>query len=1126
MSVIGLHGAGHGRVALAPCLAARVLAALSGASASARATGSVDALAALPAPAQAAISRVLGRDQHAYRVSTANGAPSFSNDAQSLNARFERFGVEVRSGATRLNLSLRAIGYGKRLASVAAATPTAQANRVSYRRGLLTEWYLNGPLGLEQGFTLHRPPQRGSGPLTLELGLSGATPRLQGRTGLSFEGSSLRYQGLYAADARGSRLPAWLELNGRTLLVRVSDGQARYPLTIDPFVQQAKLIASEAENDQFGMSLAVGGNTVVVGAPFADVGGNSDQGAAYVFVKPGGGWANGTQTARLTASDGAGFDQFGNSVAVSGDTVVAGAPFADPGVSNKGAAYVFVKPVAGWASGTQTAKLTASDGAVDDRMGHSVAVDADTVVAGALNAGAGDQGAAYVFVKPGANWTSGTQIAKLTASDGASLDNLGSSVAISADTVAAGAPGANPGTLNNRGAVYVFVKPVGSWTSGAQTAKLTASDGLAGDILGSSVGIAADTVVAGAPFADPGASNQGAAYVFVRPGITWLSGSQTAKLTASDGAVDDQLGTSVAISGDVIAAGALAADGKGAGYVFVKSGGAWVNAPQTAKLTASDGVADDQLGTSVAISGDTVVAGAPSTTVGGNGFQGAVYVFVKPAGTWADATHVAKLLSGGGVGDSLGSSIAVSGDIVVAGAPQADVATNGDQGAVYVFVKPVTGWAKSIQAARLTASDGAPDDGLGESVAVSGDTVAAGAPGADGSDSDQGAIYVFVKPGGAWSSTTETAKLTASDGVAFDKLGFSVAMSPTTVAGGAPGADAGVGDEGAVYVFVKPVGSWANAPETAKLTTSDGAELDQFGYSVAVSGDTVIGGAPFADIGGNPGQGAAYVFVKPVGSWASTTEDGKLTASDGAASGQLGHSVGVSGDTAVAGAPGADLKGVAYVFVKPSGGWATDIQTAKLTAADGATSDQLGYSVAVDGSTIVAGAPNDAVGSNGFQGSAYVFVKVGSVWVSTAQTEKLIASDGATGDQLGFSVAVSGSTVVAGAPVASSVGAAYVFAASLPTAVRLISFVARRTAAGVVLRWRTATELGAAGFNLYREQAGKSVRLNRALLHAGAHHGAPHRFVDRTAHQRGSFRYRLQWVGLDGTRRWLGAARA
>ena len=267
----------------------------------------------------------------------------------------------------------------KLLPVASAGPPTATKNRVEYRRGALTEWYVNGPLGLEQGFTLAAPPaKRDIDPLTLALTLSG-TLRASlepGATDLELapagQPASLRYRGLAASDATGRALRAWLVLDGTTLLVRVDDAAARYPLTIDPFIEQAKLTASDgAAGDRFHVSAAVSGDTVVVGASGDDVGANADQGSAYVFVKPGAGWVSGTETAKLTASDGAAFDRFGSSVAVSGDTIVVGASGDDVGANaDQGSAYVFVKPGAGWVSGTETAKLTASDGAAARRVRH------------------------------------------------------------------------------------------------------------------------------------------------------------------------------------------------------------------------------------------------------------------------------------------------------------------------------------------------------------------------------------------------------------------------------------------------------------------------------------------------------------------------------------------------------------------------------------------------------------------------------------------------------------------------------------------------------------------------------------------------------------------------------------
>jgi hypothetical protein len=267
-------------------------------------------------------------------------------------------------------------------------------------------------------------------------------------------------------------------------------------------------------------------------------------------------------------------------------------------------------------------------------------------------------------------------------------------------------------------------------------------------------------------------------------------------------------------------------------------------------------------------------------------------------------------------------------------------------------------------------------------------------------------------------------------------------------------------------VFVKPGSGWTTTSTfTAKLTASDGAALDEFGTSVAVSGDTVVVGAPFDRIGGNKDQGSAYVFVKPGSGWTTTsTFTAKLTASDGAGGDRFGSSVAVSGDTVVVGAPRADIgvpadnRGAAYVFVKPSGGWSNMTETAKLTASDGAVDDQFGYSVAISGDTVVVGAPLAEIGSNTNQGAAYVFVKPSAGWSDMTETAKLTASDGAADDYFGFSVAISGDTVVVGAPRDdiggnTNQGSAYVFGSGAPLAapVPVASPAGLMAAAGALL---------------------------------------------------------------------------
>jgi hypothetical protein len=482
------------------------------------------------------------------------------------------------------------------------------------------------------------------------------------------------------------------------------------PLTTDPIAQQAYLKASNPRtNDWFGFSVAVSGDTVVVGAHQEDsnatgvnaplTGGTGTQsdnsarsaGAAYVFVRNGTGW---TQQAYLKASNTGEDDDFGISVAVSGDTVVVGAyredsnatgingNGADNSAGDAGAAYVFVRSGTTW---TQQAYLKASNTGTNDWFGLSVAVSGDTVVVGAyleasnatgVNGNEADNsafgaGAAYVFVRNGTGWT---QQAYLKPSNTGN-DRFGRSVAVSNDTVVVGATGeaSNATGVNGNetdnsagssGAAYVFVRSGTGWS---QQAYLKASNTGAVDGFGESVAVSGDTVVVGAsdeasnatgvnaPLtggtgtqADNSARSAGAAYVFVRSGATW---SQQAYLKASNTGAFEQFGMSVAVSGDTVVVGSIgeasnatgvngnetdnSAFGAGAAYVFVRNGTGWT---QQAYLKASNTGTRDIFGLSVAVSGDTVVVGGAgeasnATGVDGNGadnsasYAGAAYIF-------------------------------------------------------------------------------------------------------------------------------------------------------------------------------------------------------------------------------------------------------------------------------------------------------------------------------------------------------------------------------------------------------------------------------------------------------------------------------------------------------------------
>src|ERR1022692_4607455 len=445
-----------------------------------------------------------------YRVEPSGQATyRAANPAQRLAVEFDARAARLQHAQGNVTFRLLGYGYGEHLRTPVEAKPAATDNRIEYRRGELTEWYVNEAPGLEQGFTLDRRPgtaQEGE-PLVIAMAVEGGLrPALAaGGDAVLFESGGRtiwRYGGLRSWDARGRTIASRLEVRERQVRLVVEARDAEYPLVVDPiWTQEAKLTASDGlAGDAFGVSVSVSGDTAVVGAGFKKIGLNRGQGEAYVFVRSGTTW---TQQQTLTALDGATNAVFGFSVSVSGDTAVVGAPNQDENDS-PGAAYVFTRSGTTW---TQQQKLTASDGSLVNEFGISVSVSGDTAVVGpavAAFGGSVSQGKAYVFVRSGTTWT---QQQKLTASDGVAGDAFGFSVSVSGDTTVVGATG-----NNSQGAAYVFVRSGTTWT---QQQKLTASDGAAGDLFGRSVSVDQGTAVIGAQAKN---SAQGAAYVFRNTG--------------------------------------------------------------------------------------------------------------------------------------------------------------------------------------------------------------------------------------------------------------------------------------------------------------------------------------------------------------------------------------------------------------------------------------------------------------------------------------------------------------------------------------------------------------------------------------------------------------------------------
>ena len=384
--------------------------------------------------------------------------------------------------------------------------------------------------------------------------------------------------------------------------------------------------------------------------------------------------------------------------------------------------------------------------------------------------------------------------------------------------------------------------------------------------------------------------------------------------------------------------------------------------PNMTKLTASDGAEFDRFGYSVSISGDHLLVGAWGDDDNGDA-SGSVYIYEKDAnGTWGSEQKL--MASDGADGDWFGNSVSISGDQLLVGAPYDD--DNGDDsGSVYVYEKDANGIWGNEQ--KLTASDGADYDYYGSSVSISGDQLLVGARGDNYNGSSFGSVYVYEKDAnGTWGSEQ---KLMASDGATLDFFGSSVSISGDQLLVGAYRDDDNGDDSGSVYVYEKDAnGTWGNEQ---KLTASDGAADDYFGYSVSISGDQLLVGA-WSDDDKVVDIGSVYVYEKDEnGIWGN---EQKLTASDGAADDHFGSSVSISGDQLLVGAAfdddNGDDSGSVYVYEKDANGtWGNE---QKFTASDAAADDLFGYSISISGDQLVVGAWRDD--DNGYVSGSVYFI--------------------------------------------------------------------------------------------------------------------------------------------------------
>lgn len=834
----------------------------------------------------------------------------------------------------------------------------------------------------------------------------------------------LRYSGLKVWDADGDPLPATMEASGQDIRIAVNDQGATYPVTVDPLITRHRERIDMAQpalgdsHNQFGQALAFDGETALVGVPNDDTLFGQHAGSVYVFQRDGGAW---THVAWLTAGDSASVDLFGSAIALQGDTAFIGAPGAAAGggfSSNRGCVYVFSREGGTWA---QQAVLLGTDGTSTAGFGSALAVSGDTLLVGAPEEVRGTSsnpqfpGCAYIFDRSGDLWNQST---KLTAADGEAGDMFGTAVALEGDRAMVGAPDDNAEGGLMEGSVYAFVRNAEGW-SHSQTLRMTGPRNDAR--FGSAIDLEGNTLLIGAPLDDgPGGigSREGGAFVFAESGGSWslqsrldptangvvgfgrsvvLDGDQAivgapgwyrattnaagrvyvfhrdeaswsvgTSLAPADSFVGDDFGFPLALGGQTLLAGRGTAgsyafytkNGVESVHVFTESSGTW---QPEALLRPTDGGDESHHGTAVALDGDRCVIGLPYDDSGVNDYRhGSAYILKRETGAWtleSRLTHPIPNMTA-----EFGLAVGLEDDLVVIGS----------ENGAFAYRRSESGW--DLEEA-LTPSGRAKDDKFGGAVAISQGRIAVGAPFIHyRSFGSHGIVYLFARDRSDWN---QIARLEANETFtgyhSGDLFGQALAFEGDRLLVGAPSRYS-ITFKGRAYVFGEQDGVWT---KEATLAGVDWEHPDRFGSAVALDGDQILIGAP--------GDNLAYAYHRQAGAWELRQT---LAIPELGEESRFGSAVTLEGEIAMVGAPrffpqytgNAPVPpGSAHLFETEDGIWN---ETLTLRG-DGTTGDAFGFSLAMDGKHVLVGAPWDDFLTSPTgnvapdQGSAYFF-EIGS----------------------------------------------------------------------------------------------------------------------------------------------------
>ncbi|MEQ8852337.1 Calx-beta domain-containing protein [Gimesia sp.] len=727
----------------------------------------------------------------------------------------------------------------------------------------------------------------------------------------------------------------------------------------------------DQSSDQFGHSVAIEGNTIVVGAPFADAYVNpkyENTGAVFVFTKDESGWKNATVTKLISPeADEAYRSSFGWSVALENNTLVVGASLVQGSPYYRGAAYVFTKNASGWEN-AEAVKLAASDHPLQAYFGETVAVSGDTIVIGT-----GDQvSAAYIYSKGIDGWNSAEEV-KLTGE----TPSFGSSVSVRNDTVVIGEAGFSANDYTENGTVHIYQK--GSSWNEYQKTTIQASTPHSGDNFGSSVFLLDDILVIGAKNHPQDGPPQGAVYIYEK-GILGWTGATESFFTSSELEENSSWGSCIDFNGSEILIGSPLEDtngvDSGAAYIFSNGINGWNSSEQKISPLTDDIIQHpgDRTGSSVAIDGDYLVVGAPYNNFRGIN-AGAAYIYKRNLNGTPDVYfddfwefETALFPSDGQDYDTFGSKVAIDGNtIVVNGYNRSHDDPNLQNGCVYIYTKQGSDWNNATETI-LTNSDPDFDATFGYEFDIDDNQLVVTALTAPfiSNEVDYGAVYVYTNTDSNWLTATKTKIVTTNN----EGYGISVGINGDSLIVGSFGKEIYGSHNGAAYIYTKGESGWSDATEF-KFTPDNLTEPTRYGVSVSIDDNTAAVGASFDSTLGNR-YGAAYVYSRVGDDWSDTVST-KLYADDGNTSAYYGRAVSIHDNKLVIGAiydnsPENFGAGTAYIYENSGNGWDNSLQT-KIKE----TSGSFAHDLAIDNETIVVGAPTDTTSHGYRSGSVHVY---------------------------------------------------------------------------------------------------------------------------------------------------------